>query len=150
MELFLLRIYKDEDSTIGSLFVNTNLECFTLEDEYREVKVPGETRIPSGIYEIKLRAAGGMHLRYSKKYPWHEGMLWLQNVPNFEYIYIHIGNYERDTEGCILVGTTATGGSDINCKVSNSVQAYERLYKKVLAALKKGEKVHIKIKELII
>ena len=33
--------------------------AYTLEDEYREEKVYGETRIPNGTYELGLRKVGG-------------------------------------------------------------------------------------------
>ena len=59
MNLEVLRISSQKDSTSGILFdvVNgkRNFLCYTLEDEQRDVKVWGETRIPAGTYEIKLR-----------------------------------------------------------------------------------------------
>lgn len=99
----------------------------TLEDEYRARKVPGETSIPAGIYEIRLRTEGGMHQKYARRFPWHVGMLWLQDVPGFEWIYIHIGNDDDDTDGCILVGETR--GPDW---IGESVKAYTRLYQHIV------------------
>ena len=52
-----------EDYTYGRLIFG-DFTCETLEDEYREVKVEGETRIPAGTYEIKLRTEGRMNERY--------------------------------------------------------------------------------------
>ncbi|KKR55853.1 MAG: hypothetical protein UT94_C0055G0001, partial [Candidatus Uhrbacteria bacterium GW2011_GWF2_40_263] len=93
MLLELFRRKSNEDATVGELYINGNKLCFTLEDEKREVKVMHETRIPAGTYEIKLQKNGEMTKKYAKKFPGiHEGMLWLQNVPNFQFIYIHIGN----------------------------------------------------------
>ena len=37
--------------------------AYTLEDEQRDVKVYGETRIPAGTYKLKLRTVGGFHTR---------------------------------------------------------------------------------------
>ena len=66
-----------------------------------------ETCIPEGEYEIKLRTVGGFNERYTKKYPtMHRGMLWLQDVPGFEYILIHQGNTDEHTSGCLIVGDT--------------------------------------------
>lgn len=137
------RFNTGKDSTLGNLFVNGDFECFTCEDEKREIKVAGETRIPAGEYKILLRKEGGMNKRYSentKTSYFHEGMLWLQDVPNFTYVYIHIGNNDDQTEGCILVGADAysdapNGGGT----VGRSVYAYQRLYVKVVEALKDGE-----------
>jgi len=50
MKLEVLRFSSDSDSTLGVLFDTTNERkflCFTLEDEFREIKISGETRIPS-------------------------------------------------------------------------------------------------------
>jgi len=41
--------------------VDGQFVCFGLEDEYREDKVAGETRIPSGTYQVALRKEGGFH-----------------------------------------------------------------------------------------
>ena len=79
MILELLRISSQEDSTNGVLFaVNDNGDreflCYTLEDEYRERKVKGETRIPAGEYAITLRDYGGFHNRYAGRFPeMHKG-----------------------------------------------------------------------------
>ena len=96
MELEVLRFSSQKDSTNGILFDVTEGRKFlsyTLEDEYRKEKVAGETRIPAGTYKITLRTTGGFHGRYEKKYgQMHKGMLWVRDVPNFEYILIHTGN----------------------------------------------------------
>lgn len=151
MELNLQRIDKGTESSIGYISVQDGLvsmlECFTCEDEPRVKKIAGRTRIPAGRYEIKLRTEGGMHRRYSDKFDFHEGMLWIQNVHNFEWVYIHVGNTHKDTLGCILVGTRpnhdyVSGGGT----VSNSVEAYKRLYLKVVDALRNG-RVFINVKD---
>ena len=110
MKLEVIRFSSQNDSTLGLLFDVTNgrkFLCFTLEDEDRETKVMSETRIPAGIYELKLRTTGGFHSRYSKKYgSWHKGMIHVQNVPNFRYILWHTGNNDEHTAGCLLLGDT--------------------------------------------
>ncbi len=132
MHLDLFRYAGDEHSTAGLLFFNGEFFCHTCEDEQRDVKVQGQTRIPAGTYRIKLRDAGGMVERYKAKFPFHKGMLHLQNVPGFEWIYIHIGNTHEHTEGCILVGDQAIHGSTF--KVGQSEAAYMELYLKALDA----------------
>jgi len=128
------RIVSDNDATASILFIDGVLECFVIEDEYREHKVPKETRIPAGDYRIKVRTWGGFNARYTRKFPdFHQGMLELVNVPNFKDILIHIGNYESNTDGCLLVnaGVRVDPG---NITGQSSTDAYRRFYKKVIDA----------------
>jgi hypothetical protein len=143
MELRVNRIYDDSDATLGILFVDEWFECLTLEDEERTHKVFGETRIPRGRYKIGLRTVGGHHERYSKRYDFHIGMLQVLNVPNFEYILIHVGNTDDDTAGCLLVGETLPNPRGERLVIGSSRAAYEKLYVKVIAALVDGEDVYI-------
>ena len=151
MELQVLRFSSQEDSTNGILFDVTGGKrtflCYTLEDEHRKIeeKVMGETRIPSGTYKITLRTAGGFHGRYEKKYgAMHKGMLWVRDVPNFEYILIHTGNTDEHTAGCLLLGDSqqANFGSS-NGMVGSSVNAYKRVYPAIAKALEEGKSVSI-------
>lgn len=145
MDLVGERLTSDRDSSIGALFVDSSFECFLCEDEHRAVKVKGETRIPAGIrFEIKLRTEGGMHERYKARYgEWHQGMLWLQGVPNFEYVYLHPGNDDDDTEGCPLVGMTASVNPAGGGTISGSNVAYGKLYPKVRDVLLRGDRAFI-------
>lgn len=129
------------NSTIGQLVV-MDKECFTLEDPTRKIKVWGQTCIPAGQYVLKLRKEGGMDMRYAARFGnWHRGMLWLQDVPNFEYVYLHIGNTPADTEGCILVGSTverdAIGGSEA---------AYREIYPVIADAIEAGDDVLLDVR----
>ena len=149
MELEVWRFSSQEDSTNGLLFDVTGGKrrflCYTLEDEHREEKVTGETRIPAGTYRITLRTVGGFHGRYEKKYgEMHKGMLWVRDVPGFEYILIHTGNTDEHTAGCLLLGDSqqANFGSS-NGMVGSSVNAYKRVYPPIAKALEEGRSVSI-------
>lgn len=155
MKLQVLRFSDSKDSTSGLLFEvdkngNKNFLCYTLEDEQRDKKIKGETRIPEGTYEIQIRATGGYHNRYSKRFSdFHIGMLHIINVPDFEYILIHCGNTDEDTAGCLLLGDTQENNKvKKNGFVGKSTQAYERIYPKIALALKSGECVEIDIKDI--
>lgn len=144
MKIEVLRFSDNSRATGGLMFIDGAFQCFTLEDEKRQVKVKEETCIPVGEYEIKLRTEGTHHEKYRVKYPdFHIGMLHLQNVPNFQYILIHIGNSEKDSAGCLLVGNQITKALTL----VDSTGAYIDMYKKVAPALKRGERVTIKITE---
>ena len=129
MELKLIRETFTEDSTIGKLFINGEFHCFTLEDKVREVKIKSITAIPKGRYEVAIT--------FSNRF--QELMPLLINVPNFEGVRIHWGNYSKDTDGCILVGSS---------KAVNMIGNSRAAYGKLLALLKKAiktEKIFIEI-----
>ncbi len=147
MELEVLRYSSGRDSTLGLLFDITGgrkFLCFTLEDEYRTKKQYGETRIPKGRYRIELRREGGFHSRYSKRFSnIHKGMLWVKDVPNFQYILIHIGNRDEDTAGCLLLGSSAEQNLTEEGSIGASTLAYKRVYPSIAKALEGGEEVWI-------
>lgn len=144
MRILVERYKSTSDATLSRIYVDGAFQCFGLEDEKRGVKVAGETRIPAGLYAVTLRVVGGTHEKYKRKFPGaHRGMLWLQNVPGFQYILIHIGNTEKDTEGCILVGQRR---NEETMTLSNSTLAYAALYEKVVGAAERGE-LSIEIKD---
>ena len=75
MEIVVKRFADNGNATLGILYVNGVFECFTVEDEERDVKVSGETRVPEGVYAINLRSEGGFHTKYASKYgSMHKGM----------------------------------------------------------------------------
>lgn len=86
--------------TRGTLYINNVFECWTLEDQDRqleihpEAKIYGQTCIPRGTYQI------GLH--YSDHFKREVPIL--LDVPGYTYVYIHWGCKIEDTLGCILVG----------------------------------------------
>lgn len=123
MHLLLTRSPSAHDCTLGKLYVNGTFECYTLEDVVRTgPKVYGKTAIPAGTYEVAIN--------YSNKFK--RDLPLLLNVPGFAGIRIHSGNTAADTLGCILVGQTQTKTS-----VGNSRKAFDALFAKMLAAMKK-------------
>ncbi len=141
------RILSNKEETLGVLSLNGVPFCWTLEDQKQLQKVKGETRIPEGQYEVKLRTEGGHHDEYGKKFPAsHKGMLELQNVPGFQFILLHIGNTDKDTDGCILVGDTPILGEKLT--IGQSTVAYEKFYKRVISCLDAKEKVTVVIEDI--
>lgn len=150
MELELKRIAKRDTYTIGRLSINGQRFCDTLEDTDRGLdqkmslavlkarKRKGITAIPTGRYKVTL---GVKSPKYSKRpaYNFCEGYVpRLINVPAYEGVLIHIGNYPQDTEGCILVGRNTKVGA-----VLDSTETFKQLY----AILKKAtDNIYITIK----
>ena len=149
MELEVLRISSQEDSTNGILFDITDGErkflCYTIEDEFRADKIRGETRIPEGKYKLTLRTEGGYHQRYTSKYgDWHRGMIYVNDVPNFEWILWHTGNTDESTAGCLILGSSQN--ENITKKdgfVGASVVAYKKVYPAIADAIESGEEVTV-------
>ena len=129
MELKLIRETKTNDSTIGKLYINEIYHCYTLEDKEREVKVQNVTAIPKGKYEVIVNFSN----RFQQQMPL------LLNVPNFVGVRIHWGNYSKDTEGCILLGTTKA----VNM-IGNSRTAYAK-FMSIINKVGKKEKIFITI-----
>ena len=165
MDLEVIRFSSGTDSTNGILLeidkmasnpYEEGFRCkrkflaYTLEDEYREEKVYGETRIPNGKYELGLRKVGGYNKKYTKRFPKiHKGMLQVLDVPNFEYILIHCGNTDEHTAGCLLVGDSQENNQiQKDGFIGKSTQAYKRIYPSIAKALERGEKVTIKYKTI--
>lgn len=135
MRLLLERRFKGDGYTIGSLYVNGEKFCDTLEDRVRDLaggesKVPGETAIPEGRYRVIVNRSP----KFGRDLPR------LLDVPMFEGVLIHRGNTAEDSAGCILVGENKVRG-----KVINSTPYEERLVALCKAALAMGETIEIEV-----
>ncbi len=135
MKLRIERRVKGDAYTIGTLYVNGERFCDTLEDRVRDLaggerKVPGETAIPEGRYKVIVNRSP----KFGRDLPR------LLDVPMFEGVLIHRGNTDKDSSGCILVGENKVKG-----KVINSTPYEERLVALCKAALAEGENIEIEI-----
>lgn len=85
MKITVKRTFKGEKYTIGHMYLDGKYFCDTLEDVVRPdgTKVYGQTAIPAGKYPCQLTYSP----RFKKILP-H-----IMNVPNFEGVRIHAGNY---------------------------------------------------------
>ena len=148
MNIEIARIYKGPHYTVGRLFVDGKYLCDTLENPVRNpetpggdfVKVPGQTAIPYGWYDVSIditspRFAGNpVYASIGARMPR------LLNVPHFEGVLIHPGNTVDDTRGCILVGHNTAKG-----RLSQSRQTFFRLYELMRKARSKQQKITLTI-----
>ena len=112
------------------------------EDWIREKKVYGQTAIPFGRYRITMKVKSNKY-SVKKQYKKCGGYLpRLIDVPGWEGVLIHIGNYPEDTLGCILVGYNEIKGA-----VVNSTKAFWGLYEQLKEADDLGEKIWITIRK---
>ena len=119
VNLLIIRDEFTDKSTIGKLFLNGEMFCYTLELPY----INNERRIsciPEGQYKVRLRTAK----ESSSRDYLH---LLVQEVKGRSYILVHIGNFPKDTKGCILVGQSRKQD-----RVNNSTLAMDLLMKEIL------------------
>jgi hypothetical protein len=98
MELILHRRFLGEEYTIGSLSIDGEYFCDTLEDkdrgltqstpleEIRKIKISHETAIPTGIYRVIVNLSPAKKRMLPR----------LSDVPGFSGILIHRGNTKHD------------------------------------------------------
>ena len=156
MNLVLIRHNPGKESTVGILFLEkankkTEFWAYTCEDEYREIKVAGLTRVPAGQYLLALNTEGNMNVRYRERYgDKHHGMLELMDVPGFTHVYIHTGNNHFHTSGCILIGYGASTDPHLKGgEIQQSRQAYVHVYHEVVRNIQRGEQVTLSIYDSI-
>lgn len=126
---------RNSSGQIGSLYHKGRLLCHILEDPSRDVKIYGETAIPAGEYDIVVQKSRGRAFKHGARWPWHESeIMELVNVPGFEYIQIHPGNYPKDTLGCLLPGKW----NGRSMMVSQSVVSYKILYDRFVEHARQG------------
>jgi hypothetical protein len=142
IQVFRVRFH--ETRTVGQLYINGELFCFTLEDKVREVpgqpvekwKVQDETAIPTGTYNVVLE-------RSPKFGP---DTITLQGVPGFKYIRMHSGNTEDHTEGCLIVGYKLNDDGTI--KFGTTKSALADLKAIVKRAIESNEKVTLELRNI--
>jgi hypothetical protein len=122
MNILVRRRWPDPKSLMGELLLDGKFECYTLEPP---VKTDGSKprAIPAGTYPLTIRFSP----RFQRLMP-H-----VENVPGFEEIEIHWGNFPKDTEGCTLLGSIM--GTDF---VGHSRDEFDKIYDQLHAAFEAG------------
>jgi hypothetical protein len=119
VNLLIIRDTFTDKSTIGKLFLNGEMFCDTLElpylDNQRRISC-----IPEGEYPVRIRLPRESATRDYMH-------LLVKDVPNRDYILFHIGNFPRDTKGCVLVAQSRKQDA-----VYNSTLAMDLLMKEIL------------------
>lgn len=141
MELKLERVPSKLTYTIGQLYMDGKYFCDTLEptdrglssdmrlSQLKRNKVAGKTAIPTGRYKVDMRTVSPRFRLAPWAKPYGGIVPRLVGVPCFSGVLIHVGNTEKDTQGCILVGRNKAVG-----KVLDSAETYRALMERLLAA----------------
>ena len=93
MNIVVIRDPSTDVSTLGKVYVNGLFQCYSLEDVDRRLedggtKIPGETAIPRGVYKVVIDWSN----RFKKE------MMHVLDVPGFEGVRIHTGNFAGKEE----------------------------------------------------
>lgn len=140
MEIEVIRTPGTKDFTGGNMLINGVRECFTLEDEVREVegvpvsqwKIPKVTAIPRGRYRCVISHSN----RFDVEMPE------LLNVPGYSGVRIHPLNTAKETDGCIGVGDENPSDGFMG----ESRNAYKRVFEKISNAIAHGDQVWVTVK----
>jgi len=131
INLLIIRDTLTDKSTIGTLYINGERFCDTLELPYinneRSISC-----IPAGEYKVRLRTARESATRDYLH-------LLIQDVPNRDWILFHRGNSAADSRGCVLVGQSREQD-----RVNNSRLAMDLIVKEILNL--GGENINLIIK----
>lgn len=134
MNLTLKRRFRGTEYTIGSLYIDGEYFCDTLEDVDRGLsqdmkeseiirkKIKNETAIPTGTYEVSLKYKSTKFKDHCWAKPYKGIVPRIMNVKGYEGVLIHPGNTKDNTSGCVLVGENKEKG-----KVLNSAFTYHKL-----------------------
>jgi len=104
MQVTLTRTKYTSEGVLGRLDVpGIKRTLYTLEQPWRNNR-KGESCIPTGDY-------GCIPHGWEDGTPVHKKKVWeVTNVPgDRNAILFHVGNYPKDSKGCILVGTSTSG-----------------------------------------
>lgn len=135
INLQMIRYHACPAGTLGQLFLDGRHLCYTLEPALYDVAKSQHPAIVAGQYLIASHDSP----RFGEKLPI------LQDVPGRKYILIHAGNAAKDTQGCILVGLSASRWPAP--RLAESRRALALVNSVVLSALDKGQKVTIGISQ---
>lgn len=126
--LTLTRFGSTPFGTLGALITPFGNKTFsTLEPQWRKNKA-GVSCIPAGLYKLGLRESPIVKRTSRGKYT--QGFE-IQGVPSRSLIMIHPGNWQEDSNGCLLVGKGygAPGGKT---GIVNSLVAFSELMEELL------------------
>lgn len=105
----LVRFLYSQDGIFSKLYNEVGEQiAYTLEHAYGQTGGGYGPKVTVGTYKCTRHT--------SPKFGYETWML--ENVPGHTYILIHIGNYDHDSDGCILIGEKINGVMILNSRVT--------------------------------
>jgi hypothetical protein len=142
------RFPSERDWTLSEFFIDGIRRGVGVEDENRDVKVKGETRVDSGIYELDLRHSpkfshsyyaddeGYLNKTKTDRFKNEHQMIWVKGTPRHEFILWHWGSTDDNTDGCYIVGSSFAT-FDKQKGVSGSRIKYTEIYPVIFQHIKR-------------
>ena len=127
----LKKIIKLIDKMKNIEIKSTNANLLLLRELHSEESIIGKLYLNGIFYGCVEKRAGEQSPKFKYEH------LWIKDVPNRSYILFHIGNYPKNTKGCILIGNT---------KSKNAIGQSTKAFKKLMYDLQPYEKIKLIIK----
>lgn len=124
MNIRIKRYLVEEDGVFGAMY----------DDEYRLIARTLEHSYPiDGEFLTKVAAGQYKCVRHQPHHLPYETFI-LCDVPSFQGepvtgILIHIGNFNKDSDGCILIGELIVNEKEVGLMLLHSKEAFERFMK---------------------
>ncbi|WP_201512415.1 DUF5675 family protein [Psychrobacter alimentarius] len=122
VDIIINRTSQNSQSTVGTFSIPShNFNGFVLERPGPDTTTRNmRKRVPIGVYKVKWHKTT-LNRSLGKAF-----VLFNDNVPADRYILIHIGNYPKDTDGCILLGSSK--GKDFVGNSTSTTFAFYKLF----------------------
>lgn len=161
-DIFVNRFPSEKDWTLSEFGILGKKYGVGVEDEQRDVKKHGETRINNGIYEVELvfsprfsncyfvDAHGNLSEKQDAVFSQPHKLMHVKDVTNFGNILWHWGNTDLDTDGCYLVGTAfgvIRGRKGVTASKLKYKEIYPIIYNLILSNKSKGLKTYVQYKD---
>lgn len=161
-QIVVSRFPSEKDWTLSEFFVLGVKRGVGVEDEKRDIKVFGETRIPNGVYEMDLTyspkfskeyfvdIAGILSKTKSTRIVNEHNLITLKGVPNFDRILWHWGNTDLDTHGCYIVGSNfgdVKGRKGVVNSRLKYIEVYPIIHNIIISNKNKGLKTFVEYKD---
>ena len=120
MNLILTRVAKEEDGIFSHLESDQGLVAITLEHAYEQPDETYDAKIQPGTYTC-IR---GQHQLHSMQHPFTT--FEITGVTGHSNILFHAGNFNDDSDGCVLLGELVAKSATGAQMITNSRVTFEK------------------------
>lgn len=130
MKILVKRIAKKNLYTIGKLYIDGVYCCDVIEDkdrglkqsmsleEIKKIKVPNETAIPTGTYNLTINVVSPKFKNRTWAKPYGGRVPRILDVPGYSGILIHPGSDQNSSSGCLILGKNKVVGKVVDSQAT--------------------------------